>query len=43
MITVSERGKRIMDLDLQWNKYCRENNIDNYNMCYNFYNSNRCD
>ena len=28
MITVSERGKRIMDLDLQWNKYCRENNIE---------------
>ena len=28
MITISERGKRIMDLDLQWNKYCRENNIE---------------
>ena len=27
MITISERGKRIMDLDLQWNKYCKENHI----------------
>lgn len=28
MITINDRQMRIMDLDLQWNKYCRENEIE---------------
>ena len=28
MIIINDRQMRIMDLDLQWNKYCRENNIE---------------
>ena len=28
MIIINDRQMRIMDLDLQWNKYCKENNIE---------------
>ena len=28
MITINDRQMRIMDLDLQWHKYCKENNIE---------------
>ena len=28
MIEITDRSYKIMNLDLQWNKYCRENNIE---------------
>jgi hypothetical protein len=28
MITINDRQMLIMDLDLQWNKYCKENGIE---------------